>query len=335
MEFPIELKNAIEARAAEIGLGRLKALAEELSLRYRRQTGQGKKLLTQPEEAVAYAATRMPATFGAVYAALFAALTEADLSPKTLPDVGAGTGAGLSPKTLLDVGAGTGAACWAAAALCDFSRITCLERESAMKNLGQALMREGAPALQRAVWKTADLTKDSIEGAALVIASYVLGEMTGAERKIALQKLWNAAGEMLLLVEPGTPAGFAQLREAREELLAAGAHIAAPCPHEEKCRLEKDDWCHFTCRVPRSQLHKLLKQGDAPYEDEKFAYLALAKSETNKPEARILRHPKIAKGRITLELCGRGENASITVTKKDGARFKAARKAKNGDIFEG
>lgn len=319
MEFPIELKNAIEARAAEIGLGRLKALAEELSLRYRRQTGQGKKLLTQPEEAVAYAATRMPATFGAVYAALFAALTEAD----------------LSPKTLLDVGAGTGAACWAAAALCDFSRITCLERESAMKNLGQALMREGAPALQRAVWKTADLTKDSIEGADLVIASYVLGEMTDAERKIALQKLWNAAGEMLLLVEPGTPAGFAQLREIREELLATGAHIAAPCPHEEKCRLEKDDWCHFTCRVPRSQLHKLLKQGDAPYEDEKFAYLALAKSETNKPEARILRHPKIAKGRITLELCGRGENASITVTKKDGARFKAARKAKNGDIFEG
>ena len=76
---------------------------------------------------MAYAATRMPATFGAVYAALFAALTEAD----------------LSPKTLLDVGAGTGAACWAAAALCDFSRITCLERESAMKNLGQALMRGG------------------------------------------------------------------------------------------------------------------------------------------------------------------------------------------------
>ncbi len=64
-----------------------------------------------------------------------------------------------------------------------------------MKNLGQALMREGAPALQRAVWKTADLTKDSIEGADLVIASYVLGEMTDAERKIALQKLWNAAGD--------------------------------------------------------------------------------------------------------------------------------------------
>ena len=80
-----------------------------------------------------------------------------------------------------------------------------------------------------------------------------------------------------------------------------------PARTKRNAAWKKDDWCHFTCRVPRSQLHKLLKQGDAPYEDEKFAYLALAKSETNKPEARILRHPKIAKGRITLELCGRGK----------------------------
>lgn len=318
MEFPIELKNAIEARAAEIGLGRLKALAEELSLRYRGQTGQGKKLLTQPEEAVAYAATRMPATFGAVYAALSAALRASE----------------FAPQTLLDVGAGTGAACWAAAALLELCEITCLERESAMKNLGQALMKEGAPALRRTVWKTADLTMNSIDGADLVIASYVLGEMAEADRKAALTKLWDAAGKMLLIVEPGTPDGFAQLNAAREELLAAGAHIAAPCPHEENCRLPKDDWCHFTCRVPRSRLHKLLKEGDAPYEDEKFAYLAFAKFQTKKPAARILRHPKIAKGRICLELCGQEENARLTVTKKDGERFRAARKAKNGDIFE-
>ena len=43
---------------------------------------------------------------------------------------------------------------------------------------------------------------------------------------------------MLVLVEPGTPQGFARIREARAALIAEGAHIVAPCTHENVCPME-------------------------------------------------------------------------------------------------
>ena len=50
-------------------------------------------------------------------------------------------------------------------------------------------------------------------------------------------------------------------------------------------------------------------------------------------KARILRHPYIAKGQIGLEICGETENRKAVVTTKDGACFREARKAKQGDSF--
>lgn len=319
MEFPAALTNAIQQLAAGYPMAQLKSAAQELSRRYRQETGQGKVLLSEDLQAAAYALARMPATFGAVAAALGYALEAT----------------GFEAKTLLDAGAGTGAACWAADALLPLEQATCLEREGAMRRLGQQLMQGGSGALQEAEWMAADLTDGApLPKAELVVASYVLGELSPAARIAALQKLWEAAEGMLLIIEPGTPAAFAQIELARQILVGQGAHIAAPCPHEQPCRLTGQDWCHFACRVPRSRLHKQLKGGDAPYEDEKFSYLALARFEVCHNKSRILRHPQVAKGQIGLTLCGAQDNQSVLIKKKDGALFKAARKAKCGDAIE-
>ena len=92
-----------------------------------------------------------------------------------------------------------------------------------------------------------------------------------------------------------------------------------------------EDWCHFSVRVQRTRLHKALKGGDAPYEDEKYCYLALTKE---RPEtacsARVLRHPLIAPGRITLTVCETGEKKNRVVTKKD-PLWKRARKIGAGE----
>ena len=172
----------------------------------------------------------------------------------------------------------------------------------------------------------------------MVVASYVLNELPPEGRRAGAERLWAAASGMLLLVEPGTPAGYALLREARDALLSAGARMVAPCPHEGPCPIAGEEWCHFTCRVARSRLHRRLKEGDAPYEDEKFAYLALCRKEILPagalPEAaRVLRHPQVEKGRITLTLCAPDGRKTLTVSKKDAARFRLARKAKCGDPF--
>ena len=48
---------------------------------------------------------------------------------------------GLAPRTMLDCGAGTGAVTFAADSLLALERATCLEREAAMRAVGQRLMR--------------------------------------------------------------------------------------------------------------------------------------------------------------------------------------------------
>lgn len=315
--LPDALQAALEAWTARRDTAQMARDARAISEAYRTKTGKGGRLLTGPGEAAAYAAARMPATYAAAQAALAQAL---DAS-------------GLAPRTLLDCGAGTGAVSWAADGLLALERVTCLEREAAMRETGMALMRAGSGALARAGWSAWDLTAaEPLPRADLVCEGYMLGELAEAERLPAARRLWDAAQQMLLLVEPGTPQGFVNLAAVRRDLAAMGAHVAAPCPAKAAdCPMTDGDWCHFAVRVQRTRLHKALKGGDAPYEDEKFCYLAMTREEPARPcAARVLRHPQIAPGRIVLTLCGDGGKVQCVITKKD-PLWKRARKIGAGD----
>lgn len=315
--FPQELTAALEALISGQNQMVLARDAKTISENYRLRTGKGDRLLTKESEAAAYAAARMPATFAAAQAALESALEAS----------------GLAPKTLLDCGAGTGAATWAADSLIALEGITCLEREDAMRSVGSLLMHSAVGALGKAKWESCDLTANRpLPRADLVIEGYMLGELKEEMRLPVARRLWDAAGQMLLLIEPGTPQGFANLAAVRADLAGFGAHVAAPCPAETKrCPMTGDDWCHFAVRVQRTRLHKALKGGEAPYEDEKYGYLALTREPPRAAcGARVLRHPMIAPGRITLTLCESGEKKTCAVTKKD-PLWKRARKIGAGD----
>ncbi|HBO58866.1 MAG TPA: rRNA methyltransferase [Alphaproteobacteria bacterium] len=279
----------------------LKQTAADISLRYR--TGRDKSLKTAAE-AAAYAATRMPATFGAVARAL-------ELTLETLE---------TPPETLLDVGAGTGAATLAAQQLLDLKSAICLERAAVMRDLGQKLVA--------ADWRTIDIMADDLpETADLVVASYMLNEV--ADPIFAARKLWNAAESVLLIVESALPESVALLQKIRTDLTERGAHVAAPCPHDKPCA----EWCHFACRIERSRLHKQLKGGDAPFEDEKFSFIALTKAPALRRSARVLRHPQIGTNKVGLTLCTPDGIIEKTVFKPDKALYKIARKAKTGDAL--
>lgn len=315
MEFPAELRGEIERLLSGESTERLTAAAEGLSKRYRENSGTGKSLAASRRDILAYAAVRMPATFGAVSKAL-------ELSLECIPGE-----PGLS--TALDVGAGTGAASHAAYALMECGSITCVEREPEMLSVGSQLTELcGVPA----VWKRGDITACLDEKAELVMCSYCLNELSAGARRSAVERLWNSTERLLLIVEPGTPEGFANILAARERLVELGSHIAAPCPQDGVCPMENGDWCHFTARVARSRLHKQLKGGDVPYEDEKFCFVAASRETVQHCSARVLRHPMIDSGRITLRLCTPGGTEERMVTKKN-PRFKAARKSDAGDSF--
>ena len=319
MELPIELRTAIEAEAAGVPQSELRLMADSLSRRYREDSRDGHSMLSRSSDAIAYAAARMPATYCAVHTAL----------EWVLPGE-------CGYRTLLDVGAGTGAAGWAAAdMIASLNRIDCLEREQAMLSLGSRLMQGGQTFADINVnWRREDMNSfRPTEQYDLVISSYMMNEMSGQSRDALIERLWAATGGMLLILEPGTPAGFDLLRAVRGRVIALGGHVAAPCPHEDACPLLADDWCHFTCRVARSRLHKLLKGGDAPYEDEKFGYMAFTREPAQKCGARVLRHPRIEPGRITLSLCTPGGLETRAVLKRDKPAFKIARKAECGDAL--
>ncbi len=315
MEFPAELRGEIERLLSGESTERLTAAAEGLSRRYRENSGTGKSLAASRRDILAYAAVRMPATFGAVSKAL-------ELSLECIPGE-----PGFS--TALDVGAGTGAASHAAYAMTECGSIICVEREPEMLSVGSQLTELcGVPA----VWKRGDITAGLDEKAELVMCSYCLNELSAGARRSAAERLWNSTERLLLIVEPGTPEGFANILAARERLVELGAHIAAPCPQEGVCPMAKGDWCHFTARVARSRLHKRLKGGDVPYEDEKFCFVAASREAVQPCSARVLRHPGIDSGRITLRLCTPVGTEERMVTKKS-PWFKAARKSDAGDSF--
>ena len=188
-----------------------------------------------------------------------------------------------------------------------------------MLNLGKKLMKNEIDNVQ---WIKKNIITDNIEEKAdLVISSYVLNEIKAESRNQILEKLWNSTGKLLLIIEPGTPEGYNQIKEIRDYFIKKGANIVAPCAHEKECKISKNDWCAFSCRVARTKVHKLLKEGEAPYEDEKFSYIAVSKMKTDKKD-RILRHPQIENGRITLKLCTtEGDIEEKTITKKEKEKY--------------
>ncbi|MFE3943747.1 small ribosomal subunit Rsm22 family protein [Streptomyces sp. NPDC059118] len=292
---------------------------DRLIANYRGTTPTDAPVLRDHSDVAAYAAYRMPATFEAVRSAL-AALREA------APD--------WAPATHTDIGGGTGAASWAVAGAWEGPRTTVLDWAEPALALGRELAGlSGLPALTAAEWRRARIGAGlELAPTDLVTVSYVLKELA-ADVRTALVDTAAAAAQAVVVVEPGTPDGYARIIEARDRLIAAGLSVAAPCPHSEACPIEPGtDWCHFSARVSRSSLHRRVKGGSLPYEDEKFSYVVATRFVARPVGARVTRKPQIRKGQVLLDLCTRDEALRrATVTKRHGELYRAARDVAWGD----
>jgi ribosomal protein RSM22 (predicted rRNA methylase) len=166
----------------------------------------------------------------------------------------------------------------------------------------------------------------------LVTLSYVLAEMDERDRAATIERAWNAAAHALVVVEPGTPSGYARVLAARDGLIARGATVVAPCPHDRACPLAgTGDWCHFAVRLARSRAHREAKDAQLGHEDEKFSYVVAARTRAPRAVARILRHPQIRRGHVLLEICGRDGARAETISKRDRERYRRARKIAWGE----
>jgi ribosomal protein RSM22 (predicted rRNA methylase) len=166
----------------------------------------------------------------------------------------------------------------------------------------------------------------------LMVASYVLAELPENKAARVAVDLWNSARRALALIEPGTPQGFARIRAARAALIEAGAHVAAPCTHNNACPLQGDDWCHFSQRLARSRDHMLLKEATVPFEDERYSYVVVTR-EARAPGARILAPSLDGKPGLTFKLCDETGLRTHFVAARDKDEHRRVKKRGWGDLF--
>jgi ribosomal protein RSM22 (predicted rRNA methylase) len=304
-----ELREALDAVLADVSPARLAESVQRLIADYRSGRPADEPLLRNMVDATAYAAYRMPATHAAVTAAL-----------RQLPP--------MAPQSLLDIGGGTGAAAWAVTDVYGPIGVTILDQVPEALKLGRRIAA-GRPM----AWQQWQLNEEPLPMADLVTVSYVLGELTDDDRHSLVGQAEQAARQAVVLIEPGTPPGYRRILDARDQLIAAGWTIVAPCPHQRACGIRGKDWCHFSARVNRSSLHRRLKEAQLGYEDEKFSYVAATKAAgINESKGRVVRHPAFRKGLVTLQVCQEDTSVGpVLISKRDGPRYKAARDAEWGD----
>jgi len=204
-----------------------------------------------------------------------------------------------------------------------------------MIDLGKRLSAYSSlTSVQEAKWLKVDITGTwEVSPHDLVIASYVLNELPQNSREAFIHRLWESTGDMLAIIEPGTPAGFLRIKQAREQLKAVGAKTIAPCPHDGICPMAEGDWCHFAQRVARSRLHRKVKAGELPYEDEKFSFVCMSRMCRPAVRGVVIRHPQIRKGHIYLEICTPEGLTRTVVTRKDKELFRKARGLRWGSVI--
>jgi ribosomal protein RSM22 (predicted rRNA methylase) len=313
-------------------------VAESMSRRYRDvdRSVPARTALATADDVVAYAVTRMPATYASARAA-FGALA---LSGAAGPD-----GAVFTPRTVLDLGGGLGAAAYAAARTWpDIEEVVVVDSQPIVLATGRELHDRIGLAAPRMRWERLDLdptagSRPHFDRADLVTISYLLSELSPPARRSIVEAACAASRSAVVVIEPGTPSGYVRIIDARSAIISAGLEIAAPCPHGLECPLTGgDDWCHFSVRLARTKAHRTAKSGRLGYEDEKFSYVAAVRrppSAGGDRPARIIRHPIWRKSLVELQLCMPDESAVTTtrVPRSAGPLYTAARASSWGDVW--
>jgi ribosomal protein RSM22 (predicted rRNA methylase) len=311
--LPFSLESRIQSFLQGTSLKDWIKSSQKLTTTYR-QNNKKTEALSSETLRIVYLCSRLPATY-TVISYVFAQLQKKfDLS---------------LIHSLLDCGAGPGSALLAAHSFFSLKQAVLLERDLGFIRLGKFLLE---PTHTEVIWVCQDVTRAIPSSTKdLVIASYSLCEIAEEDQMRVVESLWDKTGQILVIIEPGTPKGFHCIRRAREKLIDIGAFLAAPCPHAQACPISKSDWCHFSVRLPRSSQHRQVKDATLNYEDEKFSYLVFSRTPVSHSLPRVVRHPVRRSGFVKLQLCANTGLIEKTVSRRDKAQYAIAKKLQWGD----
>lgn len=293
--------------------------AQHLSERYR-SARDGSALVQSALDALAYSAMLLPATYAQISGAL-------QMIPPALTSTW---------QSALDIGSGPGTALWALAQhLPQVTQFTAIERDAHFVALAQQLTHD-LPGQVR--FHTQDVTQaPGWEEHDVVIIAHVLNELTPLQRQHVIASAWQAARQMLIIIEPGSPTFTSIISDARSQLIAAGGWVAAPCTHHHTCpsiATHPTEWCHFGQKVARPDFQRRARAAELGWEEAKFSMIAVSKTPITHSGARLMHDPIRHKGYIDLPICSGDGFTQPRILKRDTAAFRAVRHCRWGDWIE-
>lgn len=320
MIIPQELILAIENYISKVSFDQIKKAAKELSNRYRGKSNKQDEFIQNETELLAYLCLRMPSTYAAIYYVLKRLYVEYEID-----DV----------RSIIDFGSGTGAGFWASHRLFDdLSSYTFVEVNDSICKAALHLIESLEHHVGLDVINKSYTEEMSLKQHDLSLFSYTLSENTVEDQKAALDLALGATNRFLVIIEPGTKAGYDQLMIMRDYLLSKGLHLLAPCPHNKKCPKAPSDWCHFYQRLPRASFQKNIKDGSLGYEDEKFSYLIFSKNHSRSSGNRIIEFPNASSTKVDFTICSQsGKLEKQAIEKRNKQLFKKAKKLDWGDLL--
>lgn len=312
MNLPKTLSDKINSVFSSLDKNSLKSTQKNLTFKYKNKTGNSKDLISDKNDSVLYAVSRMPATYSVIYTLMCELINQ-----------GAITGI----ESVIDVGSGTGSVYFALKEIQENLRFELYERNLDMINVFNKLCDNKIKV------NTLDiLTSDISLTADIVTASYVLSEMTEKDRNLVFTKLLNISSKYVLIIDTGTPSTYENMLKLKNFAKQKGYNVIAPCLLSD-CPL-KNDYCQFYARVERSSLLRQAKSATLSYEDEKYFYMLFSKEDVNfLDKKRVIRRPRIKENEVELITCSSNGVITEKITKKNKEDFKRAKKIKINEIF--
>ncbi|HET9622303.1 MAG TPA: small ribosomal subunit Rsm22 family protein [Kofleriaceae bacterium] len=242
------------------------------------------------------------------------------------------------PLRIVDVGAGCGAMSLGALVVLDSLGVdaaldlTAIDRDPPALAIARRAITDLAARRGRAVTvatRDDDVARARLPAADLVVLGSVLNELPAASRLDLVQRALAAIGDdgAVIVVEPALRDTSRALHELRDQVIAGGGHVFAPCTRTiAPCPAlaDPDDWCHEDrpLALPRrtAELARITHLRDSGM---KLAYLVVRRQPLGLVEPapggaawRVVSAPMPAKGKLELIGCSAAGRLPIRLLRR-------------------